>query len=172
MISERKYLARQNVSYLLIVYYSIFSVLLAVFSDFYSERFYYFEEITTTSSVLVLVASLLATGFRFEARAAVFRDCYLKLQKLEAEQMPEESKSSRYVDLLLDYPNHTEYDYHDFVIKHTYWDSKTLTSGNDTVKPTHFMWLSYSTRKASYYALLIVLLIAPLFILLNHKLCG
>ncbi|MER9797429.1 SLATT domain-containing protein [Mesorhizobium sp. M0142] len=76
MISERKALRRQNYSYLLLTYYSLFVVVISAFSEYYRNYYKLFDSINISASVVVLAASLVVAGFRFEAAAMVFRDCY------------------------------------------------------------------------------------------------
>ena len=161
MIVERKSLRNQTASYLTVTYYSIFTILISIFSEFYSKTYSKLDEINLAASVVVLVASLVAGGFRFEAKANVFRECYLKLQKLLKDNCTEEQRASRYDDILWDYPNHTTADYYDLIIQHTYWEGKKLTNGSEEIKRTKYIWFSYIFRRATYYGIISFLFLVP-----------
>jgi hypothetical protein len=165
MIAERKAIRNQNVSYLSVTYYSLFTVILSIFSKYYLLTYSLLEEINLSASVIVLVASLVAGGFRFESRANVFRECYLKLQKLQGKTVCTDERLSQYLEILDIYPNHSNKDYYDLIINHTYWEGKKLAIGDIPLVPTSFMWLSYFTRHIFYYACVTLLFAIPLIFL-------
>lgn len=165
MISERKALRNQNFSYIIVTYYSLFTVILSVFSSYYSKTYLLLEQLNLSASVVVLVASLVAGGFRFESSATVFRECYLKLQKLLAEDLPPSVKAERYSEILWDYPNHSSNDYYDFIVNHTLWENKNLNSGDDVLKYTLYMCISYFARRVFYYGVMTLLFLGPLLFL-------
>lgn len=165
MIAERKAIRNQNFSYIAVTYYSLFTVILSVFSKFYVQTYSMLEEINLSASVVVLVASLVAGGFRFETRANIYRECYLKLQRLESRGLGDEEKLAEYLDILDIYPNHSEKDYYDLIINHTHWEGKNLNIGDKSLSPTRFMWISYLFRHFFYYACVFFLFVAPLLFL-------
>jgi uncharacterized membrane protein YjgN (DUF898 family) len=165
MIAERKAIRNQNFSYISVTYYSLFTVILSIFSKYYQATYPLLEQINLAASVVVLVASLVAGGFRFEASATVYRECYLKLQKLNDQTLPPGDKEDRYNEILWDHPNHSDKDYYDLIINHTYWEGKKLTNGEHKLVPTGYMWFSYIFRRISYYGVLTVLFVGPLVFL-------
>lgn len=165
MIAERKAIRNQNVSYLSVTYYSLFTVVLSVFSKFYVQTYPLLENINLSASVIVLVASLVAGGFRFESRANIFRECYLKLQKLESKNVNSNERLNEYLEILEIYPNHSEKDYYDLIVNHTYWEGKELNIGDKPLTPTKYMWLSYIFRHTFYYMSITFLFVAPLVFL-------
>ncbi len=165
MIAERKAIRNQNFSYISVTYYSLFTVILSVFSKFYVQSYPMLEEINLSASVVVLVASLVAGGFRFETRANIYRECYLKLQRLQSKALSDEDRLIEYLDILDIYPNHSEKDYYDLIVNHTYWEGKKLKMGDDALVPTSFMWISYIFRHIFYYACVLFLFVAPLIFL-------
>jgi hypothetical protein len=167
MISERKALRNQNVSYLLVTYYSLFTVILSVFADFYSQFYRLLDQIGLSASVVVLVASLVAGGFRFEARAYMFRECYLKLQKLEGKNIGDEEKLIEYLEIIDIYPNHAEKDYYDLIVSHTYWEGKNLTIGEKAIRPTVYIWASYVVRNFFYYVSVFLAFVVPVVFLVR-----
>ncbi len=171
MISERKALRNQNVSFLAVTYYSLFTVILSVFADYYREPYPLLDEINLSSSVIVLVASLVAAGFRLEARASTFRECYLKLQTLHDEDIPEQEKKMKYREILVDFTNHTPKDYTDFLVGHIFVERKSLCSGGRKLEYTTLMVLSYFSRIALYWSLVSALFLAPILFLLRPLVC-
>ncbi|WP_280952694.1 SLATT domain-containing protein [Neorhizobium tomejilense] len=165
MIAERKAIRNQNVSYLSVTYYSLFAVVLSIFSKFYVQTYPLLEEINLSASVIVLVASLVSGGFRFESRANIFRECYLKLQKLESTSINSDERLNEYLEILEIYPNHSEKDYYDLIVNHTYWEGKELNIGDKSLTPTNYMWLSYIFRHTFYYGSISFLFVAPLVFL-------
>ncbi|TIL56285.1 MAG: SLATT domain-containing protein [Mesorhizobium sp.] len=161
MISERKALRKQNYSYLLLTYYSLFVVIISVFSQYYKSYYGLFDSINISASVLVLAASLVVSGFRFEATASIFRDCYLGLQKLHGDDLSFEEKQKRYMDILSKYPNHSDNDYYDMLINHTLLEGKKLKNGETELSYTKFMAFSYLYRSLFFYLIVIVLFVLP-----------
>eukprot|EP01012_Entosiphon_sulcatum_P065338 TRINITY_DN9425_c0_g2_i1.p1 TRINITY_DN9425_c0_g2~~TRINITY_DN9425_c0_g2_i1.p1 ORF type:complete len:192 (-),score=15.22 TRINITY_DN9425_c0_g2_i1:220-795(-) len=166
MLSERKLINFQNISYIVFTYYAVFLVIISVFSNYYKVFYESFDQFNISASIIVLVASLVAGGFRFEARANFFRECYLKLQRLVDEDLEDKPKSDKYNDILWDYPNHTARDYCDFVVNHTLIEGKELRSGGVDLLPTKFMILSYFLRKIVFYIFVLFLILSPLFFVL------
>lgn len=171
MIAERKALRNQNVSFLSVTYYSLFTVVLSIFDDFYSVPYPSIDEINLASSVVVLVASLVAAGFRLEARASVFRECYLKLQTLYDEELADQDKKMKYREIMDDFPNHTPRDYADLLVNHIALEGKKLTNGADQLDYTSFMMLSFLFRFALYWSLVTVLFVCPVLFLLYPLVC-
>lgn len=171
MIAERKALRNQNVSFLAVTYYSLFIVILSIFDDFYSKPYPALDEINLASSVVVLVASLVAAGFRLEARASSFRECYLKLQTLYDEELTDQEKRMKYREILVDFPNHTSRDYADLLVNHIAFEGKKLTSGSNELRYTLFMMASFIFRTMLYWGLLGILFIGPIFFLLWPLAC-
>ncbi|NEJ82435.1 SLATT domain-containing protein [Rhizobium leguminosarum] len=161
MIAERKALRNQNISYLAVTYYSVFSVILSIFESFYSVPYPELGKLNLASSVVVLVASLAAGGFRMEARAASFRECYLKLQKLYDEDLPDQDKKLRYRDILLDFPNHSNHDYTDLLVNHMVLEGKELTNHGKPLKWTWFQFVSFFGRRILYWSIIAALFLVP-----------
>ncbi len=166
MIAERKALRNQNVSFLAVTYYSLFTVILSIFDDFYSGPYPALADINLASSVVVLVASLVAAGFRLEARASAFRECYLKLQTLYDEDFSDQDKKMKYREIMVDFPNHTPRDYADLLVNHIAFEGKSLTNGASELAYTGFMMASFIFRIALYWGLLAILFIGPIVFLL------
>lgn len=161
MITERKALRNQYVSYLAVTYYSVFSVILSIFDSYFSGPYPELGKLNLASSVVVLVASLVAGGFRLEARAASFRECYLKLQRLYDEDLPDQEKKLRYREVLLDFPNHSNHDYTDLLVNHILLEGKQLTNHGRALDYTWFMLLSFFVRRILYWLMISALFLIP-----------
>lgn len=161
MIAERKALRNQNMSYLAVTYYSVFSVIISIFESFYSIQYTELGKLNLASSVVVLVASLVAGGFRLEARASSFRECYLKLQKLYDEDLPDHEKKLRYRDVLFDFPNHSNHDYTDLLVNHMVLEGKKLVNNGTPLEWTWFQFLSFFGRRVVYWLVVLVLFLVP-----------
>ncbi len=166
MIAERKALRNQNVSFLAVTYYSLFSVILSIFDDFYVNPYPALNDINLASSVVVLIASLVAAGFRLEARASAFRECYLKLQSLYDEELADHEKRTKYREIMMDFPNHTPKDYTDLLVNHIMLENKTLRSGDSKLDYNCLMAASFFSRAILYWGLVSFLFLAPLVILI------
>ncbi|AYG68297.1 SLATT domain-containing protein [Rhizobium sp. CCGE531] len=172
MIAESKALRNQRFSYVSVTYYSLFTVILSVFSTYYTKSYPLLEQINLSSSVVVLVASLVAGGFRFEASASFYRECYLKLQRLHAEDLPLLDKSRQYDEILWDYPNHSKNDYYDFLVSQIWFEGNKLKNGDRELNYTYYMWFSYLYRRILYYGMLTALFLVPLLFLFAPLLCS
>ncbi|MER9732727.1 SLATT domain-containing protein [Mesorhizobium sp. M0217] len=155
-------LRNNNWSLFLLAYYSVFTVVLAVFPKYFEAYFVYFDGISVAASVAVLVASLVVGGFRFERTASLFRDCYLALQKLTDSDVDTNAKRQRYSDILQMCPNHSNGDYYDFMVSHTYLNGKRVWSAGEEVKFTPNMVRSYYFRQMVFCVLMLCLVAVPL----------
>lgn len=72
-----------------------------------------------------LISPLLSLGLGLNILADKYRECCLKLQKLL--DNPCDNLSQKYSEALDFFPNHTPNDYVDFVIRHTWIETKILT---------------------------------------------
>jgi hypothetical protein len=166
MGSERRMLRYNNWSLFLLAYYSVIVVIVSVFPAYFAAHFIHFDGISVTASVTVLVASLVVGGFRFERTASLFRDCYLSLQRLGDGAIDTETKRQRYSDILLMCPNHSDGDYYDFLVSHTYFDGKRVWSAGEDIKYTTHMVMSYYFRRAAFCASMFCLIAVPLIFIL------
>lgn len=161
MIAERKLARNQLLSHITVTYYSLFTVLLSIFSDFYRDFYSLIDQINIAATVVVLVASLVAGGFRFEARAGAFRECYLRLQSLLDQNKDIDVKKSDYNEILASYPNHSQNDYYDLIISQTAFENKELRNGENKIEATAFIWASYILRKFCFYFSVFILMTIP-----------
>jgi hypothetical protein len=86
-------------------------ILFSIFFDSYKVIIPNLDKINISLSVASFSLSLILYGFKFDERANLFRECYLKLQDLYNSNKSEDEESVRYADILGQYPNHSEYDF-------------------------------------------------------------
>ncbi|RCS23511.1 SLATT domain-containing protein [Phyllobacterium salinisoli] len=162
MISERKALNNNFWSLVILTYYSLITVVISVFSDFYQSYYSHFNDMVIAASIIVLVASLVVGGFRFEKTAALFRECYLSLEKLQSSDLPDKDKAEKYGDILSLYPNHSDDDYYDFVVYHTCFERKDIWNGSGKISCTWYMTLSFLKRRLFRTSFIAIAIIAPI----------
>lgn len=162
MIAEKRLLQYNNWSLFLLAYYSVFTVVLSVFPNYFRSFYTYFDGIAVAASVAVLVASLVVGGFRFERTASLYRDCYLSLQRLYEDEGDISAKQKTYADILVVCPNHSDGDYYDFLVTHIVLDGKKVSSAGEQVKCTRYMIFSFFWRRIVFWTLIALLLLIPL----------
>lgn len=163
MMAERRLLRYNNWSLFLLAYYSVFTVILSVFPEYFKNYYKYFDGITVTASVAVLVASLVVSGFRFERTASLYRDCYLSLQRLYEDDGDARSKQKPYADILVVCPNHSNGDYYDFLFTRIILEGKEVTSNGERLECTPYVRFSYVSRRFFFWIMIGMLVLAPLF---------
>jgi len=162
MMAEKRLLRYNNWSLFLLAYYSVFTVILSIFNEYFKSFYIYFDGITVAASVAVLVASLVVGGFRFERTASLYRDCYLSLQRLYEDEGDGRSKQKLYADILVVCPNHSNGDYHDFLFTQIVLEGKEVTSNGKQLDCTRYMKFSYFSRRAFFWTLIGILVLIPL----------
>ena len=162
MMAERRLLRYNNWSLFLLAYYSMFTVILSVFPEYFKSFYTFFDGITVAATVAVLVASLVVGGFRFEKTASLYRDCYLSLQRLYDDEGDGRSKQKGYADTLVVCPNHSNGDYHDFLFDHIVLEGKEVTSNGKQLSCTWYMKFAYFSRRVVFWTLIGMLILTPL----------
>jgi hypothetical protein len=162
MMAEKRVLRYNNWSLFLLTYYSLFTVVISVFDDYFMPIYTYFDGLAVSAAVAVLAASLIVGGFRFERTASLYRDCYLSLQRLYDDPGDGNSKQKPYADILMVCPNHSDGDYYDFLVTHLVLDGKKVSSAGEPVNCTKYMIASFFWRRCVFWTFIILLVLAPL----------
>lgn len=162
MMAEKRLLKYNNWSLFLLAYYSAFTVIISVFSEYFETFYSQFDGATIAASVAVLVASLVVSGFRFERTASLYRDCYLSLQRLYEADDDADSKDKKYADILAVCPNHSSSDNYDFLVSHILLEGKNVWSAGREKKLTKYMITSFFFRRFVFCSLIFILAIMPL----------
>jgi len=167
MISERKALRLQHISWFVVIYYSLFSIILSIFSRYYKRYYPDLDQFIIASSVIVLVAALISYGFRFSDRAHRFGDSYLELQELYDKDQDDKDKRAEYGAILRNYPGHSVHDYFDFLIHSIIFEGNQIKIGDKTLSVTLAMIISFMCRKIVFYSIMIVFFLGPVRFLLK-----
>jgi hypothetical protein len=95
---------------------------------------------TAIISAFVFAFSIIIFGFKFGERAALHRECYLRLQKLLDSEMDAEKLTNQYHEILGAYQNHNNCDYDALIIERTLYNNKWVRDRNGKdVKWTRWM---------------------------------
>jgi hypothetical protein len=147
-------------------------MILSIFSEYYGSQYGHFSSMVTAASAVVLVVSLVVSGFRFEKAASLYRDCYLSLQKLLSQPITDDEKEKEYSNILSLYPNQTSGDYHDFIVIHTFLEGKSVWNGGYDVTYTTFMLLSFFVRKIILFIFTALAMMGPIAFLIAPIVSG
>ena len=161
IISERRYRKYSLWTHSLISWYSMWLILLSLFSGTSSGVIPYYEQLLVAFSIAVFSLSLILYGFRFSETANQFRDCYLQLQSLYSRASKTDDLATAYHDLLRPYPNHLSRDYEDLVVEMHYRHEKLFSSTDDLVKPTRLMLAKYWLRHLTFFFLQLAAIALP-----------
>ncbi|HJP67697.1 MAG TPA: SLATT domain-containing protein [Sphingomicrobium sp.] len=112
-------------------------------------------------SVLVFGLSLIFYGFRFEERAAKYRDCYLTLQRLYRSGAAVSKKMREYTTLLERYPNHSETDFEQVVFE-SWRRATSIENAEGPIFVTKSLILKGYARMVSWWLLLVIAFGGPL----------
>lgn len=156
MVAEKRALRNNFLSLIILTYYSICVLILSFFSEYFSNYYSQFVGLSTTASVVVLVSSLVVSGFGFERTAWLHRECYLSLQKIYDSKLSEEHKNQRYHRTLTLYPNHSSSDYHDFLVQYIFFDRKHIFNNGIEVTYTTVILIWFFARKSTYILFIII----------------
>jgi hypothetical protein len=169
--SEKRY-KKYDISFH--IFLSFLSLLLIIGSVFFQELSVYlshFGKLMITLSLLVFATSLIIYGFKFGEKSNLYRDCYLKLNALEQNLENVNSPNNAYESILECYPNHSDWDYHDFIISKTLFSGETITSNGHPIKLTWWMLAGKIIRFVAYWGFLVIppvaisyLFVQPFFI--------
>lgn len=152
MVAERKRRITNTVILVLTFWYSFASLSVHLFSNALKDDHH--ASVGALFSVVSLSLAVLPSLLKLQSSAEDFRRCYLKLQKLL--DIPCEDKNKRYSDILDEYPNHTNYDYQDFLMDSIYFrGGKLMDSQGGNIELTLWMKVFWCIR---FIGLRIVLL--------------
>lgn len=164
MFSEDRYKRYSFLSHLLLSYYSLVMIIISVFSDALSCNVPMYKEVTISFAIVLFGITLIVTGFQFDDVAKSHRECYLRLQKLLSEDLPDDALSKNYHEVLAGYPNHRNWDYDNFIIDRTFIRGESITKGGEvSVKPTTQMYVMKVLRFSFFWCIISLLFFVPIF---------
>jgi hypothetical protein len=112
MEAEGRFRRYDTYSHLLLAWYSLCLLFLAIFESSLHPNFVFLKnnELLIFLSVFILVISIFAMSQKYGEVAMKFRDCYLELDDILKTKNPQEIKFL-YPSILKKYPNHSSLDY-------------------------------------------------------------
>lgn len=159
--SERRLRGYAVLSHLLLTWYAFWSIVFSVYQDNIGEKIGSVEasKLGVILSVLTFGLSLVISGFKFEERASVYRECYLKLQALYRAKA-DDNKMVMYHQILEHYPNHTNSD--NDKVKFDGWLGKQpVSNSRGPIPVTKVLIVTQVARLVGKWVLVLVLFAAP-----------
>lgn len=164
--AEKRLLNNNFQAQLLLLWYSFFSVGVAVYYLEFNTESQYSGVSWVVFSVLVLSISGFINGLGFKERASLIKDSYEALHGLyqRAKNTPDDTVNiaSEYEQILSVCENHDDIDYHLALCETYLADSK---DGLDR-KPTRYVWFLTIVYRTKRLLALIALYLLPIFLFL------
>ena len=171
--TERRLLANLFHSELILVWYSFFSVAIAIWSINTNSNLS--DKYWVSFSVLTLACSLYINAQSYKERALKIKDCYEKLDLLyitvshaEKNHITDSSYSdlnNQYLQILDQCENHLPYDYHTAMINKYYSIPKKHRAKKLSPLPTRQIFFKFCISFVARLTLLTILYSLPLIIL-------
>lgn len=131
MITEAHLLRSARLWDLLIIWYSTWLTCLTV-SQLVFQPSKANALISAVLAIVVLVLSVYVPTLGLKQRAELFRSCYLKLQRLLDEEIDDDHLTTKYHDVLSEYPNHSRCDWISHLVS-AHKDGQPLTTGGKMI---------------------------------------
>lgn len=121
------------VAHIALAWYSLFLICLTIFGENVGLEAHVLSKLSIVLSVALLVGSVVLYGFGFEKTGAQHRECYLKLQRLLADDFEPNSleMKRKYSEILDTYPNHSSFDFQEMVFDRTVLGRQSLVGENN-----------------------------------------
>lgn len=132
MVAETRLKTAETVSQILMAWYSVCLIGLSLLDLSQSYRVRDVSVMTAILSVAVLATSIFLSSRNFSIRAAGFRDCYLKLQKIYWSKASPDEKAEIYATTLPLFENHLQRD-HEWVLFQSFIFKKPLADARGAV---------------------------------------
>jgi hypothetical protein len=116
MLSEAKCKFRSRFANILVAWYSLWLIALSII-DLKSAEGQGHALFLVIISVFVFALSLIVPALGLDEKAVRHRECYLRLQRLKAEDIDNQTKVQKYYDILEGYPNHPDADWDEMLVK-------------------------------------------------------
>jgi len=171
MVGESRYRTYDTASSFLLSWLSL-SVLAwaVVHSSQPSSPF--LDTYTALLSVFVFAFSIITFGFRFGETAVLYRECYLRLEKLIACEKDEVKLVCQYHEILGAYGNHSNSDFETLVIQRTLLTGRELRGGdNKKIDWTTAMLVKYALRNGAFWLGVLTVFamgLAPYYVILKR----
>ncbi|MGS1017006.1 SLATT domain-containing protein [Allosphingosinicella humi] len=163
MVAESRLKSVDTVSQILMAWYSVCIITLSVLDLSQSFRVRDVSVMTIILAVGLLAMSIFLPGRNFSVRAAGFRDCYLKLQKIYWSATTPEEKADAYGKTLPLFENHSQRDY-EWVLFHSRVFGKPLADSEGEVVASNLVIVKCAARAIIIFLIVFVLFASPLAI--------
>lgn len=166
--TEKRLLANAFQTRLLLLWYSFFSVTVAIYYLKFNTESEYSNIAWVVFSVLILSISGFINGLSFKERSALIKDSYEALNVLyhKSKKQNNDERINRltkeYENILSVCENHTDIDYYT-ALCHTYLSQKNASKQLDR-QPTIYIWLLVVFSRLKRFMLLSGLYILPIII--------
>ncbi|MGA7673961.1 MAG: SLATT domain-containing protein [Rhizomicrobium sp.] len=157
IFAEKRYRKYNNISHLSLSWLSLAAITCAV-TRCQLQTSTFVDTYTAVLSTFVFAFSIIVFGFRFGETAVLFRECYLRLQKLHDSNLDPEAMTSAYHEILGAYGNHDDWDYESLVIRKTYLEKEELHHKDGSkVIWTRPMLAKHFLLSGAFWAVVVVL---------------
>lgn len=117
-------------------------------------------------SLGVFTLSIIVYFSDFRGKAATFRECYLRLDKLNDTEKSEETLTKLYHEILHGYPNHADVDFYKLVIGNPLDKGHKINDAKGSpITPTIRKRIQYLLQAISVHIFFVVLLFFPIYFL-------
>lgn len=117
-------------------------------------------------SVGVFTLSVIIYFADFRGKAASFRECYLRLDKLKDTETSETKLIQGYHEILHGYPNHDDIDYSKLIIGNPMDTGHKIKDANDSpITPTVIKTVQFLILSISVHVIFVALLVFPAYLL-------
>lgn len=104
----------------------------------------------------------------FRGKAAAFRECYLRLDRISDTEKNEEELIKGYHEILLSYPNHDDMDFYKLVIGNPLDKGNEISDSNgQTIKPAWLKKIGHWLKSVFVHIVFTILLCFPLYLLFD-----
>lgn len=163
MVAESRLKSTDAISQILVAWYSVCIIALSLLD---LSQNYHVKDVSVMTAILsvgVLATSIFLPGRNFGIRAAGFRDCYLKLQKIYWSAETPEEKADTYAKTLPLFENHLQRDY-EWVLFHSWVFGTPLADAEGEVVASNLIIAKCVARAILRLLIMFLLFASPLAI--------
>lgn len=140
MTSEANLRSQARFNQILPAIYSFYLIVISLLDLTQIYKFQNFSAISILCSIALFGIALFYQGQKLEERADNYKQCYLKLQQLEAEDLPEKEKNARYFSILEIYENQSRDDFDEMIFE-SWLRKQDLRNSNGPIILTNYVFV-------------------------------
>jgi hypothetical protein len=171
MVAEKRYRTYDNVSSFLLSWLSLAVLAWAVVHKTINANLF-LDTYTALISVFVFAFSIITFGFRFGETSVLYRECYLRLQKLLDCESDPERLVFEYHEILGGYANHGDKDLDALVIQRTLLTKREIRGGDGkNIIWTGAMLARFTARNIAFWSVafgIFLLGLMPYYVILKQ----